>query len=85
MFYSIQFTRRAQRDFDALDKPVQQRLRIRIDGLASNPFPTGAKRLHGDEPFYRIRVGDYRVVYEVDGKQLIVVVVKVGHRKEIYR
>lgn len=85
MPYSIQFTRRAQRDFDSLDKPVQQRLRPHIDRLAADPFPAGAKKLHGDEPYYGIRVGDYRVVYQVDGKQLIIVVIKVGHRKEVYR
>jgi len=85
MPYSIQFTRRARRDFDGLDKPVQERLRTHIDRLAADPFPAGAKKLHGDEPYYRIRVGDYRVVYQVDGKQLMVVVIKLGHRKEVYR
>ena len=85
MPYSIQFNRRAQRDFDVLDKPTQQRLRPHIDRLAADPFPAGAKKLRGDEPYYRIRVGDYRVVYQVEGRQLIVVVIKVGHRKEVYR
>jgi len=85
MPYSIRFTRRAQDDFDSLDKPLQHRLRPHIDRLAADPFPAGAKKLHSDEPFYRIRVGDYRVVYQVERKQLIVVVIKVGHRKEVYR
>ncbi len=85
MPYSIRFTSRARRDFEGLDRAGQQRLRTHIDRLASNPIPAGAKKLHGNEPYYRIRVGDYRVVYQVDGKQLVVIVVKIGHRKEIYR
>lgn len=85
MSYSIQFTPRARRDFEALDRNVQQRLRLHIDRLAESPLPRGCKRLQSDEPFYRLRVGDYRVIYQVDGKQRVVVVVKIGHRKEVYR
>jgi mRNA interferase RelE/StbE len=85
MPYSIQFTSRARRDLDGLDRAVQQHLRTHIDRLAANPIPAGAKKLHGDEPYYRIRVGDYRLVYQIDGKELVVIVVKIGHRKEVYR
>ncbi|MGA3326320.1 MAG: type II toxin-antitoxin system RelE/ParE family toxin [Terriglobia bacterium] len=85
MPYSIRFTACAQRDFSALDKTVQQRLRRHIDRLRENPFPPGAKKLHAEEPYYRIRVGDYRVVYQVEGRQLVIIVVKIGHRREVYR
>jgi mRNA interferase RelE/StbE len=85
MAYSIQFTARALRDLVALDRPVQQRLRHHIDRLAQNPFPARAKKLHGEEPYYRIRVGDYRVIYQVEARQLRVVVVKIGHRRDVYR
>ncbi len=85
MPYSIQFTSRARRDLEGLDRAAQLRQRTHIDRLAANPIPAGAKKLHGGEPYYRIRVGDYRVVYQVDGKQLVVIVVKIGHGKEIYR
>jgi mRNA interferase RelE/StbE len=85
MSYSILFTSRARRDLEGLDGAAQQRLRTHLDRLAANPFPAGAKKLRGDEPFYRIRVGDYRVVYQVVGKQLVIIVVKIGHRKDIYR
>jgi len=85
MPYSIQFTSRARRDLEGLDRAVQRRLRTHIDRLAANPIPAGAKKLQGGEPYYRIRVGDYRVVYQVEGKQLVVIVVKIGHRKEVYR
>jgi mRNA interferase RelE/StbE len=85
MLYSIQFTPHAQRDFAALERGAQQRLRRRIDRLAEDPFPAGARKLHAEEPFYRIRVGDYRVIYEVGTDQLVVIVVKIGHRREVYR
>jgi mRNA interferase RelE/StbE len=85
MHYSIQFTPRAQRDFSALDRAIQQRLRRRIDRLAEDPFPVGAKKLHAEEPFYRIRVSDYRVIYQVEANELVVIVVKIGHRREVYR
>jgi mRNA interferase RelE/StbE len=84
MVYSIQFTPRAQRDFSALDRALQQRLR-RIDRLAEDPFPVGAKKLHAGEPFYRIRVSDYRVVYQIEANEPVVIVVKIGHRREVYR
>jgi mRNA interferase RelE/StbE len=85
MPYSIRFTRRAERDFSTLERTVQQRLRRDIDRLGENPFPPGAKKLHVEEPYYRIRVGNYRVIYQVEAHELLVIVVKIGHRKEVYR
>lgn len=85
MPYSIQFTARALRDLTAFDPPVQRRLRQHIDRLAQDPFPPGAKKLHAEEPYYRIRVGDYRVIDQVEGQQFRVIVVKIGHRREVYR
>jgi mRNA interferase RelE/StbE len=85
MPYSIQFTTRALRDLTALDRPVQQRLRQHIDRLAQDPFPACAKKLHGQEPYYRIRVGDYRIIYEVEGQRLRIIVVKIGYRRDVYR
>jgi mRNA interferase RelE/StbE len=85
MPYSIRSTPRAQRDLCTLDRPVQQRLRWHIDRLGENPFPPGAQKLHAEEPYYRIRVGDYRVIYQVKAHQPVVIVVKIGHRKDVYR
>jgi mRNA interferase RelE/StbE len=85
MRYSIRFTPHAQRDFTALDRTVQQRLRRHIDRLGENPFPPGARKLNAEEAYYRIREGDYRVIYLAAAQQLAVIVVKIGHRKEIYR
>ncbi len=85
MPYSILFTRRAERDLEALDFAVRRRLSAQIDRLAENPFPQGCKKLQAEEAYFRIRVGDYRVIYQVEGKKLIVIIVKIGHRKEVYR
>jgi mRNA interferase RelE/StbE len=85
MPYSIQFTARALRDLSDLDRPVQQWVRRRIDLLAQDPFPPGVKKLHAEEPYYRIRVGNYRVIYQVEGQQLRVVIVKIGHHRDVYR
>jgi mRNA interferase RelE/StbE len=85
MPYSVRLTPRASRDFSALDRTVQQRLRWQVDRIADNPFPSGSKKLHADEPYYRIRVGDYRVIYQVEARQLGIIVVRIGHRSEIYR
>ena len=82
---TIQFTPRAERDLSALDRNVQQRLRRHIDGLGEDPFPAGAKKLHAEEPYYRIRVGDYRIVYRFAVEESTVIVVKIGHRREVYR
>ena len=64
---------------------MQVRLRRRIDSLAENPRPQGIKKLAGEEDLYRLRVGDYRIIYQIQEKRLIVLVVGVGHRTEVYR
>jgi len=65
---------------------VQERIRKDIDSLAHNPRPPGATAMQGTERgLIRIRVGDYRVVYQVKDRELIVLVVRIGHRREVYR
>ncbi len=85
MPYTIQFTARALRDLTDLDTTAQRKVRQHIDRLAENPFPPGAKKLHSEEPFFRIRAGDYRIIYSVEGRELLVIIVKIGHRKDVYR
>lgn len=85
MPYTIEFARSALRDFKALDRAVQRRVATRIDSLAANPFPPGVKRLQGDPDVFRVRAGDYRIVYRVDGKRLTILILKIGHRREVYR
>ncbi len=68
-----------------LPPAARRRIASRIDALAREPRPPGAKLLAGPERFYRVRVGDYRVVYQVMDKVLRVLVVRIGHRRDVYR
>lgn len=84
--YHVHFRESARRDFAKLPPPIKGRIGRAIDELAQQPRPAGALLLSGSaSPTWRIRVGDYRVVYEILGDKLIVLVVGVGHRREIYR
>ncbi|WP_236793280.1 type II toxin-antitoxin system RelE/ParE family toxin [Amycolatopsis sp. GM8] len=85
MSYSIEITREALRALAKLDKPIRRRLQAAIDKLGSEPRPHGARALQGLKGAYRVRVGDYRIVYTIDDGRLIVVIVDLGHRREIYR
>ena len=68
-----------------LDRPVQRRLLDALDLLGADPRPNGAKTLQGGGALLRIRVGDYRVVYAVQDDELVVLVLTLGHRREVYR
>ena len=85
MSYTIEFSHRARRQFKDLPKQVQVRLKTRIDALSENPRPRGVEKLKGEDDLYRIRIGDYRVIYQVKDKALIVLIVKLGDRKEVYQ
>lgn len=68
-----------------LNAPARRRVAASIDNLASQPRPSGAIALTGQPGVLRIRVGDYRILYEIRDDQLVVLVIDVGHRREIYR
>ena len=84
MKYTILIERYAQKQIMKLDRKVIPVLKTAISGLADNPRPYGYKKLKGEDA-YRIRVGDYRIIYEINDDKIIVIVVSVGHRKEIYK
>ena len=84
MAYQIEFAPRAYRQFKKLERDTQRQLLSRIEDLSSNPRPSGVKKLAAVENLYRIRIGDYRVVYEIRDRALVVVNVKVGHRRDVY-
>ena len=67
------------------DRSLTARLIAAMRGLASQPRPPGCEKLVGPENLYRIRVGDYRIVYQVRDEVLLVLVLKIGHRREVYR
>ena len=69
----------------ALSLPLQKRIDTRIRVLSENPRPSGIKKLAGDENLYRLRVGDYRIIYQIQDKALLVLVIKISHRREVYR
>lgn len=82
--YSIELTRSAAKELERVPLKDRRRIVDRITALADDPRPAGAERLSGDDK-YRIRQGDYRILYEIIDHELIVTVVRVGHRREVYR
>ena len=82
--YKIYFKESVEKDFRAIPKRDLQKIILRIQALASNPRPQGYEKLTGQER-YRIRQGHYRIIYSIQDKEFTVWVVKVGHRKDIYR
>jgi len=84
MKYTVLVERYAQKKILKLDKKVIPTIKAAIAELASNPRPFGFKKLKGEDA-YRIRVGDYRIIYEIDDLVVLVTVVSVGHRKDVYK
>lgn len=85
MAYTIRFERAAIKALQGLPRRFQVRIVVKAEAPAENPRPAGARQLKGDSGLYRVRVGDYRVVYRVKDDVLTVVVVRIAHRKEVYR
>jgi mRNA interferase RelE/StbE len=82
--YTVELPNRAKQDLAALPPDLQTRIVKALRKLAENARPSGVKKLKGEDA-YRLRVGDYRLIYEVHDKRLLVLVVKIGHRREVYR
>ena len=83
--YEVVLSPKAEKQLDELPTPLRRRITEAIEGLESKPRPHGVKKLTGAENLWRIRVGDFRIVYTIEDDRLIVLVVKIGHRREIYR
>lgn len=84
MTYRIEFAKAATKAYDKLSTSRRRLIDKKIDDLANNPRPRGCKKLSGNAEFYRIRSGDYRILYQIADRQLLVLVVKLGHRRDIY-
>jgi len=82
--YSIFFKDSVRKDLGSIPKNDLQRIIERIGSLAEQPRPVGCEKLSGQEK-YRLRQGNYRIIYSIQDTQLIIWVVKVGHRREVYR
>jgi mRNA interferase RelE/StbE len=83
--YRVAFNAHAARAFRKLHGDVQERFKPILDGLRANPRPRGSERVVGMQMIYRIRSGDYRLLYEVHDKEILILVIDVGHRREVYR
>lgn len=83
--YGLSFQPAAARSIRKLPRDVAARAKTATEVLRDNPHPPGVKALTGEHGFWRIRVGDYRIVYEVRDAELVVLVVRVAHHREVYR
>jgi mRNA interferase RelE/StbE len=83
--YSVRLKRSAEKQIKVLPRDIADRVAVAINGLAANPRPNGSKKLKGLNSTYRIRVADYRIVYSIEDSELIIEVIKVAHRREVYR
>ena len=83
--YSVEWDTKALKELRALEKKEQRKILERVAKLGTTPRPPGCKKLHDKQALYRIRAGDSRVIYQIRDSQLLVLVVKVGNRRDVYR
>ncbi|MHB8500118.1 MAG: type II toxin-antitoxin system RelE family toxin [Candidatus Acidiferrales bacterium] len=83
MSYALQILPRAEKQLSRLNSPHYESVKARVSGLREQPRPAGSRKLRGHEA-WRIRAGDYRVIYTIDDSTKLVTVVKIGHRSEAY-
>lgn len=83
--YPVTILPSALRQLGQLPRPDQKRIKKRIDHLATDPRPPGAKKLKGTEDLVRLRSGNYRIIYSVEDDRLVVLVIRLGHRRDVYR
>lgn len=84
MSWNLQIERKAQKALKKIPNPYKANLIETIDRLSANPRPDGCKKLKGNENLWRIRVNDYRIVYHIKDEQLLILIIRIGHRKDIY-
>ncbi|HID64364.1 MAG TPA: type II toxin-antitoxin system RelE/ParE family toxin [Anaerolineae bacterium] len=83
--YEVKFATSAAKEFRSLSTELKHRIGAAIDGLSQDPRPPGVRKLMGHQRLYRIRVGQYRVVYEIDDKEQLIRITRLRHRREVYR
>lgn len=83
--YAVTFARSARRELEQIERPMALRILTKIEGLTDEPRPPGCRKLQGTSALWRLRVGDYRVVYSVNDGRRLVDVIAVRHRREAYR
>ena len=85
MKYRIEIKKSAAKELKKIPRPDQKRISIAIDNLAENLPNPDTTKMKGNNPFHKIRVGDYRIIYETQNNILLILIIKIGHRKDIYR
>lgn len=83
--YTVELKPAAFRALKRIQRKDQLRIGVKIDSLGADPRPQGCEKLAGEEDLYRVRVGDYRILYTIRDNRLLVLVVEIGHRREVYR
>jgi mRNA interferase RelE/StbE len=82
--YRIEFLKTAQKELLKLPKEIQQRIATKIDSLLVDPYPPDTKKLKNGNGRFRIRIGDYRIIYRLEEDRLIILIIKIGHRRDVY-
>ncbi len=83
--YTITFARSAEKELGALSAKLVSRIFPKIENLSTNPRPSGCLKLTGENDLWRVRVGDYRVVYKVEDKLKLIDIISIRHRRDVYR
>ena len=83
--YEVEVSRTAEKQLRKLPREDQEGVARRMLVLASDPFPRGARKLTGYEDVYRVRVGRYRILYSASRRRLVIIILKIGYRKDVYR
>ncbi len=83
--YEVEISRTAEKQLRKLAAPDRRRIAHALVGLGDDPFPPGSRKLSGYADVFRVRVGTFRVLYSVEGRKLIVIILKIGHSKDVYR
>ena len=82
--YSIAWKRSAAQELKRLPKEIVERILQAVERLSTEPYPSGVRKLVGSEHTYRIRIGDYRITYSVTASALVIEIIRVGHRRDVY-
>lgn len=85
MNFRVEFVPSAAKELSRVPRRDQVRIAAKIDALAASPRPSGSKKLVGSSDRWRIRVGNYRIIYDIHDKALRVLVIRIGHRRDVYR
>ena len=83
--YNVELAKSAEKELRRIDGRYIPRIFAAVESLAKEPRPVGCKKLSGSDHTYRIRIGTYRVIYDIQESRLLVLVIKIGHRKDVYQ